>query len=72
MQSADCSQLRVKHEVRAFRISGIKVSGIAIEVGGRNKTGKQLQGDPQGIIAKDDIEYGHGKVVPLWEFGLTY
>ena len=53
-------------------ISDFEVGGITIEVGGRNKTGRQLQGDPCGIIAKDDIEQGHGKVVPLWEFGLTY
>lgn len=66
------NQLRVKNEVRASWISDFEVSGITIEVGGRNKTGKQLQGDPHGIIAKDDIEHGHGKVVPLWEFGLTY
>ena len=66
------NQLRVKSQVRASRISDFEVEGITIEVGGRNKTGKQLQGDPCGIIAKDDIEQGHGKVVPLWEFGLTY
>ena len=26
----------------------------------------------KGIIVRDDIEYGHGPIVPLWLFGLNY
>ena len=25
-----------------------------------------------GIIVKDDIETGHGSVIPLWYFGMNY
>lgn len=31
-----------------------------------------LEDIPNGYIVKDDIEYGHDTVLPLWHFGLTY
>jgi hypothetical protein len=41
--------------------------------GGLFITGKkQIESIDDGIIVKDDIEYGHGNVVPLWQFGLIY
>jgi hypothetical protein len=43
-----------------------------IEVGGKNKTRKQLQGLDNAFIASDDIEYGYGKKIPLWLFGFLY
>lgn len=42
------------------------------EVGGKKKGGAQIEEIPNGHIVKDDIEYGHGRVVPLWTFGLLY
>ncbi|MCQ2275158.1 MAG: ATP-binding protein, partial [Bacteroidales bacterium] len=42
------------------------------EVGGRNKGQRQIADLPNGIIAKDDIEFGHANIVPLWAFGLNY
>ena len=43
-----------------------------IEVGGKNKTRKQLQGLDDAYIAADTIEHGHGKTIPLWLFGFLY
>lgn len=43
-----------------------------VEVGGKNKTSKQIKGIKDGFIAKDDIEYGHQHIIPLWMFGLLY
>jgi predicted AAA+ superfamily ATPase len=43
-----------------------------IEVGGRDKTARQLKNAPQGFIAADQIEYGHGHKIPLWLFGFLY
>ncbi len=43
-----------------------------IEVGGKQKTRKQLQGIPDAYIAADSIEYGHGRTIPLWLFGFLY
>ncbi|MDR9442063.1 MAG: AAA family ATPase [Schleiferiaceae bacterium] len=43
-----------------------------IEVGGRDKTARQLKSAAQGFIAADQLEYGHGQKVPLWLFGFLY
>ena len=48
------------------------VNDLHIEVGGKNKTGKQIQGVQHGVVAADDIEIGYGKKVPLWLFGFLY
>jgi len=42
------------------------------EVGGKNKTQKQIAGIPDSYIAADDIEYGFGNKIPLWLFGFLY
>ncbi|MDR2181837.1 MAG: AAA family ATPase [Treponema sp.] len=45
-----------------------------IEVGGKNKTARQLREAEhfRGFIAADDIEYGYGNKIPLWLFGFLY
>jgi predicted AAA+ superfamily ATPase len=51
-------------------------SQYLIEVGGKNKTGKQLQQtvvkSQNAFIAADTIEYGYGNKIPLWLFGFLY
>ena len=47
-------------------------SGHRFEVGGRTKGFGQLQGDPAGWLALDDLEVGEGRRVPLWLFGFLY
>lgn len=42
------------------------------EIGGRNKSQRQIRGEKQGYIVKDDIEVGYGNVIPLWLFGFLY
>lgn len=42
------------------------------EIGGRNKTDKQLLGKPNSYVVKDDIEIGRDNVIPLWLFGFLY
>lgn len=42
------------------------------EVGGKNKGKKQIETITNGIIVRDNIEIGHGNIVPLWAFGLLY
>lgn len=32
----------------------------------------RLNKSPHGIIVKDDLEFGHGITIPLWQFGLNY
>jgi hypothetical protein len=43
-----------------------------VEVGGKNKKQKQIAGIENALIVKDDIEIGHGNIIPLWMFGLLY
>lgn len=42
------------------------------EIGGKNKTNKQLQGIENSYRIKDDIEIGANRIIPLWLFGFLY
>ena len=66
------NQMRVNHLVSASKISDFQIGDLTFEVGGRTKTSDQLRGAEKGYVVKDDIEFGHGNVVPLWAFGLNY
>ena len=66
------NQMRVMHKVLASRESDFVVDDYTFEVGGHKKGKKQIQDIPNGIIVKDDVEFGHGITIPLWHFGLTY
>lgn len=67
------NQLSLKHH-----ISGAKKGDFFIdetytfEVGGMNKTFKQIKELPHSYIAKDDLETGFGNTIPLWLFGMLY
>lgn len=47
-----------------FRSLTPNLRGATFEVGGKGKGAKQLRDAAQGFVVKDDIEYGHGNVVP--------
>jgi predicted AAA+ superfamily ATPase len=42
------------------------------EVGGKNKTKKQIKDISNAYVAKDNIEIGFANHIPLWVFGLMY
>jgi predicted AAA+ superfamily ATPase len=42
------------------------------EIGGKNKSKKQIRDLENGFLALDDIETGFGNVIPLWLFGFLY
>ncbi len=42
------------------------------EIGGKDKTNKQIEGIENAFIAADDIEYGYKNKIPLWLFGFLY
>jgi len=48
------------------------VNGYIFEIGGKNKTKKQIKEIENSFIVKDDIEIGSNKVIPLWLFGFLY
>ncbi|WP_457597156.1 AAA family ATPase [Hydrogenimonas sp.] len=43
-----------------------------IEIGGRNKSFRQIEDIPDSYVAADDIETGFGHKIPLWLFGFLY
>ncbi|CAA6812679.1 MAG: conserved hypothetical protein [uncultured Sulfurovum sp.] len=45
---------------------------FTFEVGGKNKTFKQIKDIPHSYLALDDIEIGMEGKVPLWLFGFLY
>lgn len=42
------------------------------EIGGKNKSAKQLYSLENSFIVKDDIETGAGRSILLWMFGFLY
>lgn len=66
------NQMRERNKITASRVSDFKINGYTFEIGGKKKGKKQIEDVPNGIIVRDDIEYGHGIIVPLWCFGLNY
>jgi len=42
------------------------------EIGGKDKSFKQLKGVEKGYVAADDIEIGLDNKIPLWLFGFIY
>ena len=66
------NQMRVQNHVLASRVSDFTIGAYTFEIGGRKKGKQQIEDVANGFIVKDDIEYGHHNVVPLWAFGLNY
>ena len=42
------------------------------EIGGKNKTKKQIASTQNAYVAKDGIEIGFGNIIPVWLFGFMY
>lgn len=66
------NQTRVMHDVITSSVSDFQIEKYTFEVGGKNKTQKQIVGVPNAFVVKDDIEIGYQNVIPLWFFGLMY
>ena len=50
----------------------LEENGITLEVGGKNKEGKQIAGIENAWLVKDDIITATGRIVPLWLLGFLY
>lgn len=66
------NQMRVNNDVMSAKSTDFRIGDTIFEVGGAKKGVRQLEGNPNGIVVRDDIEYGHGQFIPLWHFGLNY
>lgn len=66
------NQMRVDYDVMSSRISDFRIDDATFKVGGRNKGQRQIREAAKGYVVKDDIEYRHANIIPLFLFGLTY
>lgn len=67
------NQTLVRHKVTySTQIDFTLDETYNFEIGGKNKTKKQLAEVENGYLALDNIELGFGNEIPLWMFGLLY
>ena len=66
------SQVAIGHRVSASPAADFIVDGHTFEVGGKNKTRKQVANLKDAYVVKDDTLYPYLNIIPLWMFGLLY
>ncbi|MEA2042502.1 MAG: AAA family ATPase [Bacteroidota bacterium] len=67
------NQLHVNHKINYTDRSDFLIDNTYIfEIGGKNKTRKQIAGIKNAYIAADNIEYPHKNTIPVWMFGFLY
>jgi predicted AAA+ superfamily ATPase len=66
------SSLAPGNVVASAPAGDFRVGPYIFEVGGRNKTGRQIKEVPNSYVVKDDIERKGWRDIPLWSFGLNY
>ena len=66
------NQMRVMNDIISSKESDFVIREYTFEIGGRKKGKKQIENVSHGFIVKDDIEFGHGITIPLWQFGFNY
>jgi len=67
------NQLSYQHKIRYAKQGDFFVDDTYIfEIGGKDKTAKQIQELENAFIAADNIEYGYNNKIPLWLFGFLY
>jgi predicted AAA+ superfamily ATPase len=65
--------LTVGHTVQYPKKGDFLVDGrYLFEIGGKNKSFKQIKDIENSFVAADDIEVGFGNKIPLWLFGFLY
>ena len=67
------NQLNYTHKIRYSDAGDFIVDQKFIfEIGGKDKTNKQIAATEHSFIAADGIEYGYQNKIPLWLFGFLY
>jgi len=67
------NQLVYNHKVTYSEQTDFKVNDTYFfEIGGKNKTHKQIASLQNSYLVVDDIEYGFEYKIPLWLFGFMY
>lgn len=67
------NQFKGLHEINLSETADFVIDRTyTFEVGGKNKTQKQIAGTEKAYLAKDHIEIGFGNNIPVWLFGFMY
>lgn len=67
------NQLGYQHKVMYSDQGDFLVNDFfTFEIGGKDKSMKQIEGVENAFIAADNIEYGFQNKIPLWLFGFLY
>jgi len=67
------NQISKKHNVVYTKTGDFYLDNkYTFEIGGKNKTSKQIAGIKDAFIVADEIEYGFNNKIPLWLFGFLY
>jgi len=67
------NQLSYNHQINYTSQTDFLIDDkYSFEIGGKNKTNKQIAVIENSFIISDDIEYGFNNKIPLWLFGFMY
>jgi len=67
------TQLNIEHQLRMPKTGDFLVDEkYTFEIGGKNKTSKQVKDIQNSYVVLDDIENGIFNQIPLWLFGFLY
>jgi len=67
------NQLYLQHTIHYSKIGDFLIDEqYTFEIGGKNKSFKQIADVKNSFVVSDDIEIGFGNKVPLWLFGFLY
>jgi predicted AAA+ superfamily ATPase len=67
------NQFKGLHEINLSETADFLIDKTyTFEIGGKNKTKKQIANLANAYVAKDGIEIGYGTIIPVWLFGFMY
>jgi hypothetical protein len=67
------NQLKYKHKISLPPKGDFLIDNTyTIEIGGKEKSFKQIENIENSYVVADDIEIGLGNKIPLWLFGFLY
>jgi len=67
------NQLSYKHKISYATQGDFLIDGNTVfEIGGKNKSTKQIKNFDNAFVAADNLEFGFNNTIPLWLFGFLY
>jgi hypothetical protein len=67
------SQCKVRYGIKSHHTADFNLdNNLIFEVGGKQKSNRQILNEQNAYIASDGIEIGNSNKIPLWLFGFLY